>query len=301
MIMKKAIVLFPYKERDLTDISNTSTAVCRQLVSLGYEVKSISMLSSQNGDYRDDAEKDAFNLLNSGFDAKFILALDYGPWPGTYWNKANFPNVHLVYECGDEPQSFYSHSRKAHNSDLILTPDYRCHSLYSEVFKKRSMWWPQFAIDETYLTDFNDSSSICVTTCGDRGDTTRHVQDSLKEKFINKRVWGSDHANFLASGNIIFQESKNKEITRRVIEGACLGRCVVADRPAESSRYFDVLKEGDEVIWYDTKEEAVEKITYFLDHPEEAREIGRSAKLRVAQEHMCSTRIKSLIERIESL
>jgi len=298
MINNKAIVLYPYRKDDIKDTSNTSTAIVNQLREKGYEIKTISMYDSL-GSYRIDAEKDAFSLINAGFIPAFMLALDYGPWIGQFWNKINFPNTLLVYESGDEPQSHYSHVKKAYSSDLILTSDYRCFSMYSEVFRKNSLWWPQFAIDEQYSKDMNVMENICVTTCGDRGEVTRYMSEKLGKNFANRRVWGDEHAKFLASGLIVFQESKNKEITRRVFEGAALGRCVLADRPAESSRYYDLLVEGREIIWYDGKEDAVKKAKHLLDNPDLALEIGDNAKNAVRKKHMCSSRVESLIKKLE--
>ena len=40
----------------------------------------------------------------------------------------------------------------------------------------------------------------------------------------------------------------------------------------------------------------VEKIKYFLDHPDEAKAIGQRAKIKVQSEHTCSARVRSLIE-----
>lgn len=227
--------------------------------------------------------------------------MDYGPWPGLFWNKKNFPNTLLVYEAGDEPQSLYSHARKAYASDLVLTPDYRCFSIYSEAFKKHSLWWPQFAIDEHYSVEYDNFDNVCITTCGDRGETTSYMSKHLGNKFINNRVPEHDHAKFLSSGVVVFQESKNKEITRRIFEGASLGRCVLADRPAESTRYFDLLTENDEIIWYDSKEDAVEKVKKLLQNNDLAIEIGKRAKSSTRKKHMCSSRVESLIEKIKEI
>jgi hypothetical protein len=130
MTNKRAVVLYPYKKDEVNDNSSTSVAIVSQLRKKGYEIVTVSMYDS-TGNYRDDAEKEAHSLINSGFNASFMLALDYGPWPGKFWYKGNFPNTLLVYESGDEPQSHYSHARKAYSSDLILSPDYRC---FSKIF-----------------------------------------------------------------------------------------------------------------------------------------------------------------------
>jgi hypothetical protein len=296
--MKKAILFYPFKNFDENGIGKEVYTQLKE--NYGYEVRRVSMYRP-DGNYKDSA-KDIFDLIASGFVADFVLAMDYGPWQGLYWNKINFPKTTLVYEAGDEPQSFYSHSHKLLNSDVILTPDFRCNSLYRDVFKKKSFWWPQFAMDSIYSKEYDvDAINICVTTCGEeRGPVTRYMRDSLGEKFVNTRVWDQkDHACFLLSGKIVFQESKHKEITRRLLEASALGRMVIADRPSEGTNYREFLKEDEEIVWYDSKEEAVEKTKYYLAHPEKAEKIGQNARRRVLSQHMCSNRVKNLIDILE--
>jgi hypothetical protein len=296
---KKAILLYPFSNNNPDEIS-TGQEVYNFLQTQGYQVIKIS-LYDDNGNYKNSA-KEAFDVINLGFNPKFILAMDYGPWPGLGWNKNNFPNTLLVYEAGDEPQAMHSHFSKSICSDIILTPDARCNSIYKDVFKKQSIWWTQFAIDSVYSKTFDVSiKNICLTTCGDRGEVTRYMKDSLKDNFVNRRfVTQNDHAEFLSSGTIVFQESKHKEITRRLMEGAALGKLVLADRPSKDTNYYEVFTEDEEIVWYDSKEDALEKAKYYLERPEECKRIGQNARKKVLNEHTCSARVKKLIELIET-
>jgi spore maturation protein CgeB len=74
---------------------------------------------------------------------------------------------------------------------------------------------------------------------------------------------------------------------------------VIADRPSEGTNYREFLKEDEEIVWYDSKEEAVEKTKYYLAHPEKAEKIGQNARRRVLSQHMCSNRVKNLIDILE--
>jgi len=299
---KKAILMYPFAQNDSEKL-NIGQSIYLNLISCGYDVKKLS-LYNDDGSYKESV-KEAFDLTQSGFDAQFILISDYGPWPGAGWKKQNFPNTMLVYEAGDEPQSMYSHMFKIMNADLVLTPDARNASIYKDAFKKACLWWPQFAMKSVYDRNFNvKPESICVTSCGeDRGPTTHHMKHMLGDSFINRRVWESPaaHAEFLSSGTIVFQESTHKEITRRVMEGAALGRLVLADRPSEGTQYSKLFVEDKEVIWYDSKEDAVDKAKYFLAHPQEALEIGDNARKRVLMHHTCSARVKQLLNVIDSM
>lgn len=278
-------------------------AIYLSLIANGYNVLKVP-LCNEDGSYKESA-KDAFDLIERGFNPKFVMVSDYGPWPGVGWKKNNFPNTLMVYEAGDEPQSMYSHVPKIMNSDIVLTPDARNASIYKDAFKKISLWWPQFAMESVYSHEYKIQPSVtCVTTCGEeRGPITSYMKNCLGESFVNKRVWESQeaHAQFLSSGIMVFQESTHKEITRRVMEGAALGRLVLADRPSEGTEYKKLFTEGKEIIWYDSKEDAVEKAKYFLAHPQEALEIGGNARKRALQHHTCGARIKHLIGVVDTI
>lgn len=297
--MKKAILCYPFNTKNPDEMCVGQAIFC-ELEKNGYDVKKIS-LSNEDGSYKETA-KDVYDLIESGFDASFVIVSDYGPWPGKGWNKLNFPKTLLVYEAGDEPQSMYHHLMKSMQSDLILTPDARNHSLYKDVFKKNSVWWPQFAMNLYVQRPEVEASPICVTTCGDdRGPATKHMRENLRDLFVNKRIWKSQetHADFLGSGQIVFQESTHKEITRRIMEGAALGRLVLTDRLPNATFLNELFVEGEEIILYDSKEDAVEKARYYLKNPELCKKIGAAARKRVMLEHTCEKRVKKLLQHIE--
>lgn len=297
----KAILFYPFNEQKIDEI-DIGQSVYQSLIDHGCDIKRISMYNA-DGSYKDSA-KDVYDVIQNGFNAQFVLAMDYGPWKGIGWNKLNFPNTLLVYEAGDEPQSMYSHLPKLMSSDLILTPDARNYSIYKDAFKKNCIWWPQFLM-KSYMNKYDiQISPICVTSCGeDRGETTRYMKSTLQDSFQNKRIWAShdEHAKFLSTGAIVFQESKHREITRRLMEAAALGRLVLADRPSKGTCYDELFEENKEIIWYDCKEEAVEKAKYYLSHLKECQQIGENAKKRAIKDHTVDVRVQQLLITISGL
>jgi hypothetical protein len=240
----------------------------------------------------------AKNLIFDGFSADFILVADWGPWNGNGWNKKEFPNTVLVYEAGDEPQSFFSHFPKSSKSDIVLTPSFTAMIEY----KRRGVdayWFPQYAISEVYSKDVEITRpGMCVTTCGDRGLASKHLSETIPEIFINQKVFGKEHANFLGSGDIVFQESKNKEITRRIFEGMAIGRMVIADRPREEEQYGSIFTDGHDLVWYDSPNDAKQKIKYYLNNHDERNKIANNGKNKVRSLHTDVHRISQLISLI---
>lgn len=297
----KCIVMSPGFENELvTDASSIPGSFLREFRKLDVQFRFVS-IADNRCNYNSDACAKAQDLIKQGFDADFILVLDWGPWPGEGWSKLNFPNTLLVYEAGDEPQSLFSHFPKSSLADIVLTPSYTAASYY--ISKGiQALWFPQYAISDIYCKDFSVTRpGFCVTSCGDRGPASRHLATALSGRFINKKIYGPKHAEFLASGDLIFQESKNKEITRRLFEGMALGRMVIADRPRSHERHDLIFVEGHDIVWYDDLNDAKEKIEFYLRNDDERTRIANNGMKKVRDLHTDTQRIKGLIEIVKSV
>ena len=53
----------------------------------------------------------------------------------------------------------------------------------------------------------------------------------------------------------------------------------------------ECFREGEEIALYDDKWECLEKVRYYLDHPEEARRIAAAARRRALRDHTWEKRI----------
>lgn len=297
----KCIVMAPGFEAELlSDPSNIAGSFLRELEKLNVQVKFIS-IADNRCNYISNACDVAKKMIDGGFDAEFILVSDWGPWKGELWSKNEFPKTILVYEAGDEPQSIASHYPKSSLSDLVITPSYAAARYYASQ-GVNVCWFPQYAISSIYCRDFEITRpGVCVTSCGDRGPTSRYLSTALPNTFLNQKVFGPEHASYLASGDIVFQESKNKEITRRLFEGMALGRMVIADRPREEEMASQIFVEGHDIVWYDSPDDAKEKITYYLENHAERNRISKNGMEKVRSIHTDTHRIKSLLEIIKRI
>lgn len=57
----------------------------------------------------------------------------------------------------------------------------------------------------------------------------------------------------------------------------------------------DLFDIGKEVWTYSRKEEALELVGYYLDHPSESKEIAQAVKVRTLSDHMYSRRMQELV------
>ncbi|WP_419787915.1 CgeB family protein [Pseudodesulfovibrio sp.] len=81
-------------------------------------------------------------------------------------------------------------------------------------------------------------------------------------------------------------------INPRTFELAACGAFQLVDRRALMSEMF----EDDELAIFESMDELVEKITYFLDHPEEMKSIATKGRERVLQDHTYQARMRTLID-----
>lgn len=79
----------------------------------------------------------------------------------------------------------------------------------------------------------------------------------------------------------------------RIFDIAACGSFLVTDYREDLEKLFELDRE---VIVYRDKDDLIEKVRYFLDHPECRKEIANRAKLRVLREHTYRVRMNQLVD-----
>jgi len=75
------------------------------------------------------------------------------------------------------------------------------------------------------------------------------------------------------------------------------GEFILADKRKETNRYFE---EGSEIVTYNSIDECVEKIEYFLSYDEEREKIAKAGHERYLKDHTIDIRIQKVLETIMS-
>jgi len=222
-----------------------------------------------------------------------IFCMDYGPWDAVQFDKKYFPGVILVNEAGDEPQSHRMQMQKAPRVHIILSPDRQCVERY-KAYGFNAVYWTHFADTRIFYPrpDVNVEFD-CVTTCGSRGGgLTEEIKTALGESFNNERYFhGNEHAQRLCMGKMVFQCSQFKEVTRRIFEGMACGKMVITDCLPEETGLSEVLIDGQDVVYYNDAQDAIEKIRYYASHDEEREAIALSGLEKVLTEHSVVKRV----------
>jgi spore maturation protein CgeB len=109
-------------------------------------------------------------------------------------------------------------------------------------------------------------------------------------------VWSLDMYRALARSRITLNRhinvAENNANNMRLYEATGVGSMLLTDRKDNLHKLFDIDRE---VVTYSSKEEAAEKVSYYLDHPDEAARIAKAGQDRTHKEHTYAQRMKELV------
>lgn len=303
--MKTISIIAPYRKGDIWSVP---LSFYYELKRLGHKVKIFNNLNEDQPGitqldsraWNEEGLKQLITEAKTGtFIPDIIFHFDFGLFKSSLLNKSQFPRATWIYESGDDPQCFALNFEKVRtgNFDLVMSPDIRAVKEYnSKGF--RAVWSPHFA-DPLFLGEE-------VVEPKYNAITSRHFSEPFfvelknklgncffaRDEFINEK----DHLSFLKQGQIVVQNSKYKEITRRIFEGMLANRLVITDRPNNNTKIDLLFKENVDIIYFDTIEECVEKIKYFSKNKKERDIITNNGYNKVVKNHTIQKRVQKILE-----
>ena len=229
-----------------------------------------------------------FSELKKQYDSgefipEIIFWMSCGPFPDELFHKNHFPKSKLVVDCGDEPQTMHYNQKRTKNADLILTPDIDCYlhykSLgYDTIFTSH---WSDLNIYYPSFTDY-EPFDVVSSMYGERGEIISYLQENLGKSFYNKTgLIDIENGDLFRNGKIVFQKSRYGEVTRRIFEAMSCKKMVIADRISPNKQLNEIFKEDEEIVFYSTKEEALEKIQFYLNNNQERNRIAENGYNKV--------------------
>ena len=176
------------------------------------------------------------------------------------------PTTFKVRECADTPQNYSNHLPHINRYNLLLTPDYESNEKYNALSTK-SVWFNHFA-DTTIHKEYFDRDNLppVRSTRGPGGsELMDYLYNVMPEKFVNTNgLVGENYGKFLSNGLIVLQNSRWKEITRRIFEGMACKRMVLTDRLPDNTRISELFEEEKDIVYYDGISDLIAKINYYL-------------------------------------
>jgi glycosyltransferase involved in cell wall biosynthesis len=245
-------------------------------------------------------DTDLKNWVDSNPQTDIVLFMDWGRFDSQYLNKDLVP-AFWIQESGDDPQNFERNSPKAGRFHLTITPDKRC----AEEYNKR-------AIDSLWITHFADTAVqfplniepeyVAVTSRGYGNSEfldylTRWAEGGVGNK---NGMDAEEHTKFLNSGLMVIQNSRWKEITRRIFEGMACGKMVLTDKLPEETGLSEMFIDGEDIVYYDEMFDCIEKMNYYNENEVERERIAHNGMMKVLHNYTQIQVVDKLIEKWKS-
>ena len=285
--MLSVAILYEFKK---DEIWSTPWSIYKELERRGYHVE-------------------RFHLSNEGVEEFFMsptvfniaLVMD---WKGLRFDrldKAYMPyGTMLIGELADCPQNLSRHLFNVNKYDLLLCPAYDSTQQLIEM-GYNTIWWTHFADTVIHNTQGSLISKGSFTVRSTRGTGSSYILDSLSaimpDKFENKNgLIGEEYGVYLSQGLITVQESRHKEITRRIFEGMACKTLVLTDRLPEKTGIGELFTNGWDYVTYNGLPDLISKINYYLS-PE-----GMADRLDIAERGYMSVNLfHTQVQRVDEI
>lgn len=272
---------------------STPIALLNEFKLRGWETEIISVGSNRTGHYHDNNLK---KWIESKPQTDIVLFMDWGRFDSIYLGKHSV-DAFWIQESGDDPQNFERNYPKANKFHYTITPDKQSAQEYCDR-GINAEWVNHFADTKVQFPMNLEPKYTAVTSRGRGGSEFLDYLTDWADGAIGNRngMDSEEHTEFLNSGLIVIQNSRWKEITRRIFEGMACGKLVITDRLPETRGLSELFVENEEIVLYDDMIECIEKINYYADNEEERERIARNGMAKVLQNYTQVQVVDRLIE-----
>ncbi len=127
----------------------------------------------------------------------------------------------------------------------------------------------------------------------------KRLLDKIGEYFSlhTDRKFMDEMAAVFSQSKIVFNEAINRDLNMRVFEALCSGSLLVTDS-APGSGLREFFKDNEHLVIFN-EENLIERIQFYLEHPEERLKIARQGQKEVLARHTYDHRAKSLLATLD--
>jgi hypothetical protein len=245
-------------------------------------------------------DTDLKNWVDSKPQTDIVLFMDWGRFDSQYLNKDLVP-AFWIQESGDDPQNFERNYPKANRFHYTITPDKQS----AQEYRNRGInaeWVNHFADTAVQFPMNLEPKHVAVTT---RGIGNSQFLDYLyhwAEGAIGNRngLNAKEHTEFLNTGLMVIQNSRWKEITRRIFEGMACGKLVLTDNLPPETGLRDMFADGEDIVYYDDMFDCIEKMNYYNENEEERERIAHNGMMKVLHNYTQIQVVDKLIKQYKN-
>jgi hypothetical protein len=227
-----------------------------------------------------------------------VMFMDWGRFDSKWLDKNLKPEAFWIQESGDDPQNFERNYPKANRFHYTITPDKQSAEEY--INRGINAEWITHWADTAVQFPMNiEPKYVAVTTRGFGNSPFLDYLTDWAEGAIGNQngMNAEEHTKFLNSGLMIIQNSRWKEITRRIFEGMACGKLVLTDRLDVLTGLSEIFIDGEDIVYYDDMADCIEKMNYYNDNQKEKRKIANSGKSKVLKNYTQIQVVDKLIEK----
>ena len=288
-MQNKITFIYDYKEGE---IWSTPMALLNEFKERGWETEIVPITST------DDSQLQLW--IQQDIPTDIVLFMDWGRIDSKWLDKSLKPNTFWIQESGDDPQNFERNYPKANRFHYTITPDkqsaieYRNRGINAE-------WVNHFADTKVQFPMNLEPKYVAVTSRGRGGSEFLDYLTNWAEGAIGNRngMGPKEHTEFLNSGIMVIQNSRHKEITRRLFEGMACGKLVLTDNLSPETGLRDIFIDGEDIVYYDDMFDCIEKMNYYNENEEERERIAHNGMMKVLHNYTQIQVVDKLIEQYE--
>ena len=124
----------------------------------------------------------------------------------------------------------------------------------------------------------------------------KKLLDKIRSKFSNSYIGLADHTDIgkiYSQAKIVFNCSIINDLNMRVFEGLCSGSCVVTN--ADVFGQEDLFENKQHLLTYDTDEQAIDLVEYYLNHDQEREEIASAGMQKALAGHTYWHKVQNML------
>jgi hypothetical protein len=283
----KITFIYDYKENE---IWSTPLSLLNEFKEKGWETEIVPI---PNGD---DSQLQLWIQQDTPTD--IVLFMDWGRFDSKWLDKSLKPTAFWIQESGDDPQNFERNYPKASRFHYTITPDKVSAEEY-RICGINADWVPHWADTAVQFPMNLNAQYVAVTSRGRGGSAfLDYLTDWAEGAIGNKNGMSVDeHTKFLNTGLMVIQNSRWKEVTRRIFEAMACGKMVLTDRLDETTGLSEMFIDGEDIVYYDEMFDCIEKINYYNENEEERERIAYNGMAKVIANYTQIQVVDKLIEK----